>query len=292
MNWNDQSKSFPIVVRRVRRKAQAFGTSALELMLFITFLIMFLLLAYYSRISDRLEASRQAAEAGGATSRPNPTPEMLEDLVRQRDSALAAKSRAEQQVGRLQGQLSETENANRRLEDQVAQLSPKPGHEDDDDDLGPPIIRLTEADGFSFETNSSLIGRGFEGRLLEQVVPRILAIAKAYRVDTIDIVGHTDERPAAGDSNLDERLLPYLNGQVGGMLTVSDNAGLGLARAAVVARILALEARIREGGYQVLPMSGAQVILTDGTIADGSDPGDVPDRRRIEIRMRRSDSRP
>ncbi len=187
--------------------------------------------------------------------------------------------------------MSELAKSHRQLEDRVAYLSPEPGRKDDDDDLGPPIIRLTEADGFSFETNSSRVGAGFEGLLLEQVVPRILAIAEAYRVDTIDIVGHTDERPAAGDSNLDERLVPYLNGQVGGTLTVSDNAGLGLARAAVVARILALETRIRQGGYQVLPMSGAQLILTDGTIADGADPGDVPDRRRIEIRMRRSDSR-
>ncbi len=45
MNWDDHSKSCPIVIRRFRRKAQVIGTSALELMLVITFVILLLLLA-------------------------------------------------------------------------------------------------------------------------------------------------------------------------------------------------------------------------------------------------------
>ncbi len=153
---------------------------------------------------------------------------------------------------------------------------------------GPPIIRLNQADGYSFATNSSELRTEFAALLRENAVPRILEIAERYRTDTIDIVGHTDERPIAGTSNLDRELAPFLNGRRARSLRAADNAGLGFDRAAPVARILSGVPDLRP--YRIVPMSGAQVILPRGTISDGSDSGDVPDRRRIEIRMRRSDS--
>jgi len=42
-------------------------------------------------------------------------------------------------------------------------------------------------------------------------------------------------------------------------------------------------------GYKMIPLSGAQLVNTDETLAlDGSLPGDIRERRRIEIRLRKS----
>lgn len=297
MNWHDQSKSYPIVIRRVRRKAQVFGTSALELMLVITFVILLLLLAYYSTISSAAEASEQADAGVLQTDRPNELRETISDLERRLDTALAEKRGADMEVARLWKEedratrrIRTLENSNSILQQQTRRLRAEVDkiREASDPYLGPPIIRLSEADGYSFATNSSDIRAEFASLLRQSAVPRILEIAAQYRTDTIDIVGHTDERAIAGKSNLDRELVPFLNGRRTRSLRAADNAGLGFARAAAVARILSRVSALRP--YRIIPMSGAQVILPRGTISDGADSGDVPDRRRIEIRMRRSDS--
>jgi hypothetical protein len=42
-------------------------------------------------------------------------------------------------------------------------------------------------------------------------------------------------------------------------------------------------------GYKLIPLSGAQLVNTDETLAIlGTTTGDVPQRRRIEIRLRKS----
>jgi hypothetical protein len=41
-------------------------------------------------------------------------------------------------------------------------------------------------------------------------------------------------------------------------------------------------------GYKLLPLSGAQLINNDETLAISGTPGDVLERRRIEIRLRKS----
>jgi flagellar motor protein MotB len=115
----------------------------------------------------------------------------------------------------------------------------------------------------------------------------LLDLATRYRVDVIEVTGHTDEQPIVPrNSNLDQALLPVLkgNGPIS-TLVPSDNAGLGLSRAVAVARILMADQRVQ--AYRVLPMSGGQLIDVGERVTEGSK-GDLKQRRRIEIRLRRS----
>ena len=72
-----------------------------------------------------------------------------------------------------------------------------------------------------------------------------------------------------------------------GKLTPGDNAGLGLARAVSVVSILRQSPKL--AGYKMIPLSGGQLIDTDESLAiKGTSGGDVAQRRRIEIRLRKS----
>jgi hypothetical protein len=100
------------------------------------------------------------------------------------------------------------------------------------------------------------------------------------------VIGHTDEQKiAARASNLDWFLLDVINntGKVSALIP-ADNAGLGLARAVAVVRILKADARMKD--YTILPLSGGQLINVDDTMTAGGG-GDEKERRRIEIRLRR-----
>jgi len=72
----------------------------------------------------------------------------------------------------------------------------------------------------------------------------------------------------------------------GAALQWSDNAGLGLARALAVVKVLAADARLR--AFRILPLSAAQLIDTDSRLTKWDGQSDVRERRRIEIRMRKS----
>jgi hypothetical protein len=88
-------------------------------------------------------------------------------------------------------------------------------------------------------------------------------------------------------SSLDDDLLPFLRGEAARPPHASDNAGLGMARAAAVARVLLGDERLRR--YTILPLSAGQAIDVDGRLALGVKRSDERERRRIEIRMRRGD---
>lgn len=155
----------------------------------------------------------------------------------------------------------------------------------------PPIITLSEAQGYSFETDSARLSPEFKTYLTGSVTDSILQIIKDYRVDVIEVIGHTDEQPITErPSNLDKGLLPVIQGQstVDGLVP-ADNAGLGLARAVSVVRVLSADKRL--SGYRILPYSGAQIIDLGDKLSDGSSQGDVRQRRRIEIRLRRAEEK-
>src|SRR5439155_11662744 len=109
-----------------------------------------------------------------------------------------------------------------------------------------------------------------------------------YDVDVIEVVGHTDEQPIGiRTSNLDRGLLPILNGTSEiGTVVPADNAGLGLARAVSVVSVLLQNPALAR--YKILPLSGAQLINNDETLATSGVSADIPQRRRIEIRLRKS----
>jgi flagellar motor protein MotB len=152
----------------------------------------------------------------------------------------------------------------------------------------PPIINLSEAGGYFFATGSAELTPNFATELRTVVVDRLLEIADSYDVDVIEVIGHTDEQPVNGRiSNLDRALASVTTGGNGaGVLQWADNAGLGLARALSVVERLSADSRLRS--FRILPLSGAQLIGIDGKLTRWDGHGDVRERRRIEIRMRKS----
>ncbi|RUW02042.1 hypothetical protein EOA46_32770, partial [Mesorhizobium sp. M1A.F.Ca.IN.022.05.2.1] len=149
----------------------------------------------------------------------------------------------------------------------------------------PPIISLSELDGYNFESGSAELSDRFKTRLRD-LSKTIAGIATSYGVDVIEVIGHTDEQAMSGQSsNMDKGLQPVLAGKVEvGALHPADNAGLGLARAISVTSILRDMPELH--GFTILPMSGGQLILPGDLLTDGAQAGDVKARRRIEIRVR------
>ncbi|HUG61567.1 MAG TPA: hypothetical protein VMP03_06960 [Methylomirabilota bacterium] len=169
------------------------------------------------------------------------------------------------------------------IAEEVAALQARPGRSVD----LPPILILREDRGYYFETGSAVPSEAFAARLHDETAAELARLIRDYDVDVIEVIGHTDERPVANrTSNLDETLLGAVRGGPIDAMVPSDNAGLGLARAVAVARELRSDPRLSD--RQILPMSAAQLIGTDGALIRGDTRGDVRERRRIEIRLRRS----
>ena len=151
----------------------------------------------------------------------------------------------------------------------------------------PPIINLSEAGGYYFATGSAELTPSFATELRTVVTDKLLEIAEAYDVDVIEVIGHTDEQPVnRSTSNLDRSLASVTTGGSAGVLQWADNAGLGLARALSVVERLSADPRLKS--FRILPLSAAQLINTDGRLTHWDNHGDVRERRRIEIRMRKS----
>lgn len=151
----------------------------------------------------------------------------------------------------------------------------------------PPIINLSETNGYFFRSGSAELSPGFLAALQGKIAGQIADIAARYDVNVVEVIGHTDEQKISSIvSNLDSELAVVLAGKMPvKSLRPADNAGLGLARAIAVAEALKGAPGLQE--LTVLPMSGAQLILPDDTLTDGAQAGDVASRRRIEIRVRK-----
>jgi flagellar motor protein MotB len=152
----------------------------------------------------------------------------------------------------------------------------------------PPIITLSEANGNFFKSGSAELSQNFQSKLTTSIPADILKNIKKFDVDVIEVVGHTDEQPIGPhQSNLDSNLLSVLKNTAGvSTLVPADNAGLGLARAVSVVSVLRQSPLL--AGYKLIPLSGAQLVNTDETLAILGVPANVPERRRIEIRLRKS----
>lgn len=153
----------------------------------------------------------------------------------------------------------------------------------------PPIIRLKEADGEFFVVGKAEVSRTLEEKIRREVVLSVLQLATRYQTNVVEVVGHTDEQPIqAAQTNLDGIVFDVLAGKApASRLRVSDNAGLGFARAVAIVQILRADERLKH--LTILPLSAAQVVDQDGRLTDGSRSGDVKERRRIEIRVRQGE---
>jgi outer membrane protein OmpA-like peptidoglycan-associated protein len=151
----------------------------------------------------------------------------------------------------------------------------------------PPFFSLSEAGGYYFESGKATLRPDFEARLKDTIIPLLRKYIDDYDVDIVEVIGHTDEVPMVGISNLDRLLIPASASKVPiAALQSTDNAGLAIARAVAVVHILRGDVRLQS--VTILPLSGAQMIAPVDKPADGKSTGDDQQRRRIEIRMRRS----
>ncbi len=151
----------------------------------------------------------------------------------------------------------------------------------------PPIINLSEAGGYSFAVGSAALTSEFRDKIKGPVIARLVEIASQYDVDIIEVVGHTDEQPInPRPSNLDRDLSRVIQGEATiERLIPGDNAGLGLARAVSV-----MSGDKSLSKLSILPLSAAQLVNVDETLARKQGGADAKERRRIEIRLRKSNA--
>ncbi len=157
----------------------------------------------------------------------------------------------------------------------------------------PPMLSLTEKESFRFPTGSYTLTTTFKAALHRRI-SEIRESIKDYRINVIEVIGHTDglpngqpENPAI--SNLD-LLLPSGNfTQPLGQFRVGSNSDLGLLRAIAVAQ--ELRKSLDPDGRQNLifrPYSAASLIDAKGQWRPAAST-DQEARRRIEVRLTRSE---
>ena len=194
---------------------------------------------------------------------------VVSEALRNLSALLAEKGTLEKNIAELSAQLEQVKQ----------ELNSKGNNE------LPPILVIPTNN--YFQLGKATLEPEFRARLLDEYAPKLVAAVQKHGLQVIEIVGHTDEVAIENaTSNLDKRLLPFLNSRWNEtVLTAADNAGLGLARAAAVWRVLR-DIKDLEN-VRILPMSAGQVIDTDQSVSSGTKPADDASRRRIEIRMRR-----
>ena len=177
-----------------------------------------------------------------------------------------------------------------QMEALVAEVSSTASGSDPPGNRWPPIISL-DGNRYRFEIGSAEITAAFQLYLEDEAAVKIAGLLNQYNADVIEIVGHTDEQVIQPNiektSNLDLLAIPAVNGAPGVHLTPVDNAGLGLARAIEVARVLRQQPEL--AGVRVVPLSAGQLMRKGDLLSPGGGEAlNDPDRRRIEIRVRRS----
>lgn len=154
----------------------------------------------------------------------------------------------------------------------------------------PPIIVIKDEGAYRFASGSAEIPEKMSNYILQKIVPEIETKTKEYRINVVEIIGHTDGQ-ANGQitSNLDVNLENVVSGNIPiGNLRAGSNADLGLMRALSVAKILR-DIQNKQGrlkGLSFRAYSAAQLILPNGQFAAIARQDDVT-RRRIEIRFTR-----
>lgn len=216
---------------------------------------------YFKELTRAIEMRKQIEDAGPAASRDT----LIDDAALGRDVREAA------------GKTKPDEFLRRAIS------AAKRGREGE----WPPFFNLSEAGGYYFDSGKATLRPQFEKSLRATIIPRLAESIKDYDVNVIEVIGHTDEVPMVGQSNLDSSLIAASGGRVAiAELRSTDNAGLAMARAVAVVRVLRSDPRLT--GIAILPLSGGQMIVPVDRMASGAASRDDQSRRRIEIRLRKS----
>lgn len=155
----------------------------------------------------------------------------------------------------------------------------------------PPLIKLSESDSYRFPTGSFTLSPEYKNQL-DEIMNTIVDNIMKFRVDTIEVIGHTDGQPSPGNSNLDLHL-PHLSRQNKQKQAIipGSNVDLGMLRAISVASYIR-EKLISKGVKSVpsiIPYSAASLVDPQGTYSPADTKVDKA-RRRIEIRFTRNQS--
>lgn len=282
------------------RRGLVLGLTMAEVMILLLFV---LLMALAAALQNR-DARIQALDSGGASKmveelqRAYPQARNSEDYFKELTRAIEARRQIEEA-----GEKDGTKNllANAEVGRQVREAAASSGVQDPERFVKevvaatsrgrkgqwPPFFSLSEAGGYFFDSGKATLRPEFEHNLKSEVIPMLARSVTDYDVDVVEVIGHTDEVPMSGKSNLDAALIQASVGDMPiGALRSTDNAGLAMARAVAVVHLLRADPRLRR--VSILPMSGAQMIVPIDRVANGTARGDDQRRRRIEIRLRRS----
>ncbi len=156
------------------------------------------------------------------------------------------------------------------------------------------LILSEEMKIYHFGFGSSELSTQFRKALDQMIIPQIMADMKNYGCDTIEVFGHTDSaqfgKGVSAVSTMDNFTLEEHNSLIDKAVPGS-NPDLGLKRAYCVGFYIkeklekALHARIFLYGY-----SAGSLINPDGTLLETVTGMNNPQKRRIEIRIRRSNA--
>jgi outer membrane protein OmpA-like peptidoglycan-associated protein len=154
----------------------------------------------------------------------------------------------------------------------------------------PPLLRLTEEGSFRFDSGSYLLSPVF-AQSLDRRIPEIRDTIAKYRIDSVEVIGHTDGQPSPGRSNLDLLLPKASRSSALQGYHAGSNTDLGLLRAVAVANYLRLKLDpTGSRGLAIRPYSAGSLISNDGEYLP-ADTRDRADRRRIEVRFTRREER-
>lgn len=282
------------------RRGLVLGLTMAEVMILLIFVLLMALAAALQNRDRRI----QTLDGGGASrlvetlQKAYPQAKSSDDYFKELTRAIEARAKVEE-AGLKAGQ--ETLLADAAIGQRVREAAAASGVKDTDkftEELvsaaskgrkgqWPPFFSLSEAGGYFFDSGKATLRPEFDRNLRSQIIPMLARSVKDYDVDVVEVIGHTDEVPMSGESNLDRQLIGASASRfpIAGLRS-TDNAGLAMARAVAVVRILRADRRL--ANVTILPLSGAQMIVPVDHMADGSARGDDQRRRRIEIRLRRS----
>lgn len=154
----------------------------------------------------------------------------------------------------------------------------------------PPIILIQNTGAYQFASGSAELPKALNSYVRGKLVDEIELNAKAYQIDVVEVIGHTDSQPNQGvSSNLDDNLEKVARGQIPTHnLHAGSNADLGLMRALELVRGLrSIQHKgTRLKGLEFRAYSAAQLILPSRGLMPINQQSD-PKRRRIEIRFTR-----
>lgn len=154
----------------------------------------------------------------------------------------------------------------------------------------PPILVIEDEGAYRFASGSAEIPPTMDNYIRNKIVPEIERNTKKYRINVVELIGHTDgQANGSATSNLDQDLEKVASTQESvGNLHSGSNADLGLMRALAVVRLLR-DIQTQNGrlkGLKFRAYSAAQLILPNGDFAPVNRTPDAT-RRRIEIRFTR-----